>query len=345
MDGNQATSPESEPAEPSRRPWQEEMPFAVVDGEPVVDLPRDLYIPPDALEVFLEAFEGPLDLLLYLVKPPEPRHPRYPHRHGHEAVHGVHRSDEGAPARARRRIPCDGGNAGGDQVPPATAAPREHRRRGGPARRARASAARVRAVQAGGGAARRTAPDWTRHHRDTDRGALRSHRAPATQGRARRAPCGARRRARTARRRTATIRCGWSRCRSANACRWYWSIVQRAGFVEFTALFTPREGRQGVVVTLLSRCWSCFGNRSSISCRRSRSDRSTSGRRVVRRRENDPGRSGSARRSGAACRRAAGGGRRARRRCSRAGKMRRIGGRSGMRSPCSRSGGTVARWR
>ena len=44
------------------------MPFAVVDGEPVVDLPRDLYIPPDALEVFLEAFEGPLDLLLYLVK-------------------------------------------------------------------------------------------------------------------------------------------------------------------------------------------------------------------------------------------------------------------------------------
>ena len=51
-----------------RRPWQEEMPFAVVDGEPVVDLPRDLYIPPDALEVFLEAFEGPLDLLLYLVK-------------------------------------------------------------------------------------------------------------------------------------------------------------------------------------------------------------------------------------------------------------------------------------
>ena len=49
-------------------PIQEEMPFAVVDGEPVLDLPRDLYIPPDALEVFLEAFEGPLDLLLYLVK-------------------------------------------------------------------------------------------------------------------------------------------------------------------------------------------------------------------------------------------------------------------------------------
>lgn len=44
------------------------MPFAIVLGEPVTSLPRDLYIPPDALEVFLEAFEGPLDLLLYLIR-------------------------------------------------------------------------------------------------------------------------------------------------------------------------------------------------------------------------------------------------------------------------------------
>lgn len=44
------------------------MPFAVVSGEPVTELPRDLYIPPHALEVFLEAFEGPLDLLLYLIR-------------------------------------------------------------------------------------------------------------------------------------------------------------------------------------------------------------------------------------------------------------------------------------
>jgi len=49
-------------------PQQAEMPFAVVDGEPVTELPRDLYIPPDALQVFLEAFEGPLDLLLYLIR-------------------------------------------------------------------------------------------------------------------------------------------------------------------------------------------------------------------------------------------------------------------------------------
>ena len=49
-------------------PAQGEMPFAVVDGEPVTQLPQDLYFPPYALQVFLEAFEGPLDLLLYLIR-------------------------------------------------------------------------------------------------------------------------------------------------------------------------------------------------------------------------------------------------------------------------------------
>ena len=47
---------------------QEELPFAVVQGQPLTQIPKDLYIPPDALEVFLEAFEGPLDLLLYLIR-------------------------------------------------------------------------------------------------------------------------------------------------------------------------------------------------------------------------------------------------------------------------------------
>ena len=42
--------------------------FARLYGEPLFKLPNDLYIPPDALEVFLEAFEGPLDLLLYLIR-------------------------------------------------------------------------------------------------------------------------------------------------------------------------------------------------------------------------------------------------------------------------------------
>lgn len=49
-------------------PQQGEMPFAVVMGQAVTELPKDLYIPPQALEVFLEAFEGPLDLLLYLIR-------------------------------------------------------------------------------------------------------------------------------------------------------------------------------------------------------------------------------------------------------------------------------------
>ncbi len=49
-------------------PRQQEMPFAVVEGEPQFNVPKDLYIPPDALEIFLDAFEGPLDLLLYLIK-------------------------------------------------------------------------------------------------------------------------------------------------------------------------------------------------------------------------------------------------------------------------------------
>jgi segregation and condensation protein A len=46
----------------------DDAPIAIVSGEAVTELPTDLYIPPDALEVFLETFEGPLDLLLYLIR-------------------------------------------------------------------------------------------------------------------------------------------------------------------------------------------------------------------------------------------------------------------------------------
>src|SRR5699024_9078642 len=49
-------------------PRQAEMPFGLMYGQAITKLPDDLYIPPDALEVFLEAFEGPLDLLLYLIR-------------------------------------------------------------------------------------------------------------------------------------------------------------------------------------------------------------------------------------------------------------------------------------
>jgi len=61
-----ATAEDATPGE--HNPVQEEMPFALVYGEAFTKLPQDLYIPPDALEVILEAFEGPLDLLLYLIK-------------------------------------------------------------------------------------------------------------------------------------------------------------------------------------------------------------------------------------------------------------------------------------
>ncbi|MEW5836215.1 MAG: ScpA family protein [Pseudomonadota bacterium] len=67
----------TEPSEPqttsppdvfASMPQQQEMPLAIVRGEPILQMPQDLYIPPDALEVILEAFEGPLDLLLYLIR-------------------------------------------------------------------------------------------------------------------------------------------------------------------------------------------------------------------------------------------------------------------------------------
>ncbi|SDH18184.1 condensin subunit ScpA [Pseudomonas benzenivorans] len=59
--------PAHEPTD-SQAGAQHELPFALVYGQAVTELPLDLYIPPDALEVFLEAFEGPLDLLLYLIR-------------------------------------------------------------------------------------------------------------------------------------------------------------------------------------------------------------------------------------------------------------------------------------
>jgi segregation and condensation protein A len=62
-DGSQASGRTT-----SHLPQQSEMPFAVVMGQAITELPKDLYIPPQALEVFLEAFEGPLDLLLYLIR-------------------------------------------------------------------------------------------------------------------------------------------------------------------------------------------------------------------------------------------------------------------------------------
>ena len=62
--GSDAEAAADKPASPE----QVEMPFAIVNGEAITQLPKDLYIPPQALEVFLDAFEGPLDLLLYMIR-------------------------------------------------------------------------------------------------------------------------------------------------------------------------------------------------------------------------------------------------------------------------------------
>ncbi|HRO52626.1 MAG TPA: segregation/condensation protein A, partial [Alicycliphilus sp.] len=61
----QAAMPAPDPSMPE---VVDQVALARLYGEPLFALPQDLYIPPDALEVFLEAFEGPLDLLLYLIR-------------------------------------------------------------------------------------------------------------------------------------------------------------------------------------------------------------------------------------------------------------------------------------
>jgi len=64
----ETTSDQVMPAPAAGDAGAEIVPFAIVRGTPLLKLPEDLYIPPDALEVFLDAFEGPLDLLLYLIR-------------------------------------------------------------------------------------------------------------------------------------------------------------------------------------------------------------------------------------------------------------------------------------
>src|SRR4249919_257491 len=65
---DQATHASQQHASQQHAPQQHEMPLAMVLGQPVLQIPQDLYIPPDALEIILDAFEGPLDLLLYLIR-------------------------------------------------------------------------------------------------------------------------------------------------------------------------------------------------------------------------------------------------------------------------------------
>ena len=97
------------------------MPFAVVMGKTLTEFPKDLYIPPQALAVFLEAFEGPLDLLLYLIKRQnlDILESTFPY---HRAIHGIRGADGRDAVRAGGGIPADGRHAGGDQIAHAAAA-------------------------------------------------------------------------------------------------------------------------------------------------------------------------------------------------------------------------------
>ncbi|NVK58307.1 MAG: segregation/condensation protein A [Alteromonadaceae bacterium] len=61
-------SDQDEVITPQITPIQQPLPLAFVNGEAVIEKPEDLYIPPEALEVILDSFEGPLDLLLYLIR-------------------------------------------------------------------------------------------------------------------------------------------------------------------------------------------------------------------------------------------------------------------------------------
>src|SRR6476646_10428878 len=69
IESGEATLPEPAAPEITGMPdVVDQVALAKLYGEPLFAMPTDLYIPPDALEVFLEAFEGPLDLLLYLIR-------------------------------------------------------------------------------------------------------------------------------------------------------------------------------------------------------------------------------------------------------------------------------------
>ncbi len=116
----ETTQPAPPPVEPP--PEQGEMPFAVVEGEPLTELPRDLYIPPQALEVFLEAFEGPLDLLLYLIRRQNLDILDIPIAEITRQYMEYIELMQELRARAGRRIPADGRDAGRDQVAHAAAA-------------------------------------------------------------------------------------------------------------------------------------------------------------------------------------------------------------------------------
>ena len=205
-------------------------------------------------EVFLEAFEGPLDLLLYLIRRQNLDILDIPIADITRAVHGVHRPDGRAAARARRRIPGDGRDAGRDQVAHAAAARRrsERRRRERSARRPGAPPAGVRALQ---DARRENIDRIPRMERDTwignaELGERKSSRPLpqvamqemllAFRDVVQRAEMFAHHHVQRER---LSVRVRMSDILAT---------LERSSFVEFVNLFKPEEGRMGVTVTFVA---------------------------------------------------------------------------------------------
>jgi hypothetical protein len=90
-------------------------------GEPLLKLPTDLYIPPDALEIFLEAFEGSAGLAAVPDPQAELQHSRHPDGAGHAAIPEIRRPDPPVQPGTGGRIPADGGDADRDQIAHAAA--------------------------------------------------------------------------------------------------------------------------------------------------------------------------------------------------------------------------------
>ena len=90
------------------------MPIAKVYGEPMLEVPYDLYIPPDALEVILDQFEGPLDLLLYLIRKENINVLDIPMARLTAQYPRVRRDHARTLSRAGRGVPADGGVADRD---------------------------------------------------------------------------------------------------------------------------------------------------------------------------------------------------------------------------------------
>ena len=234
-------------------PQQSEMPFAVVEGEPVTELPRDLYIPPDALQVFLEAFEGPLDLLLYLIRKQNLDILDIPiaeitrqYMQYIELMQDLQLELAGeyllmaamlAEIKSRMLLPRPSLRGPG---------------RGRPARRAGAAPAGVRALQESGRRHRSPHAHGARHAAGVGGpGRAQGRQDPAAgvaAGDAGRVQGRAVARARCFR----TITSIASGCRCASACRTSSAALREAAFMNFTQLFRPEEGRMGVTVTFIA---------------------------------------------------------------------------------------------